>query len=336
MVPVQRPTAHRGEHVTAVALDVHVLLTQLQKPRIAQPDWARRMLEQCRDLSARVREARESDTPRRKTAREAMDRLSASLSAYAAELAERPTVARMKQFAHRLSVDYEELRAELKTEWAAFPVADGTRPLRLPPLKPVTWARSVFHGATGLLGVLMYQFVLTQSQALAIMGCLAATAVVLEVTRRLSRRWNRFLIERVFGLVARPWERHRTNSATYYTIALTLVVLVMPKVAAQVGVLALAFGDPAASLAGRKWGRRKLRGDKSLVGTLAFVAAAFLSVTGFLLLFAPEVGLWARLGMAATVAIVGAGVEVVGDRLDDNFTIPVVSSAVAALWLFLL
>jgi len=109
------------------------------------------------------------------------------------------------------------------------------------------------------------------------------------------------------------------------------VAFVMPKVAAEVGVLALAFGDPAASLVGQRWGTRKLWHDKSFAGTAAFVVAVLASTTVVLAMSAPELSVASRLMIAVMVAVAGAWAELFSERLDDNFTIPIMCSGVAAL-----
>jgi dolichol kinase len=328
VAPSLRTDPSELDALATVGLDLHRFISQLQRPRVQAAGWSDAALERCQDLSGRVAAMSGAATTRKRAAGEAMDRMTASLRAYAVELSSGPNAVRLKQFGRRLAEDYEDFRQEFRE----FRREDGTRPIRLPHVKPVTWARGVFHGLMGLSAVLLYQFVLTQAQAVTIMGVATFTAVTLEVTRRFSRRWNRFLIERVFGPVARPWERHRTNSGTYYTLALFIVAAVMPKPAAEVGILALAFGDPAASLIGRKWGSRKLWRDKSIVGTAAFVVFSFLATAVFLFLAVPGLSLASRLLLPAAVAGAGAVAELASERLDDNLTIPVLCASIAALW----
>jgi dolichol kinase len=314
--------------LAVVALDLHHLISQLQRPRIATAGWSAAALERCRNLSGRVAAIQAATTSRNRIAGEAVERVTAGLRAYAAELASGPNGRRLQKVGRRLAEDYEILRNELHE----FRHAHGVASFNLPHLQPVTWTRGVFHALTGLAAVLMYQFVLTQRQAVLVMGALALGVAAVEVTRRFSMRWNRFLVDNVFGRVIRPWERCRTTSATYYTLALFAIAVLMPRAAAEVGVLALAFGDPAASLIGRRWGVRKLFRDKSWAGTTAFVAASFAATAGFLVLAVPDVGGASLLLLPATVAAVGAGAELFSGRVDDNFTVPVLCSAIATLW----
>ena len=87
----------------------------------------------------------------------------------------------------------------------------------------------------------------------------------------------------------------------------------------------LAFGDPIASAIGYRWGRYRFKNGKSLVGSLAFLLASWTVLTIYLATFAampvPE---W--LLLAAVMGLAGAMVEVLVDKIDDNFTIPVAST----------
>jgi len=113
---------------------------------------------------------------RKVAAGESLDRLAEGLRAYRAELEESPKLARLNQFGRRLAEDYEDLRKELHEFQRT-----NALPIRMPYVKAVTWARSVFHGTMGLTAALMYHFVLTRSQSVMIIGILAVVAVTLEV-----------------------------------------------------------------------------------------------------------------------------------------------------------
>jgi uncharacterized protein (TIGR00297 family) len=113
-----------------------------------------------------------------------------------------------------------------------------------------------------------------------------------------------------------------------YPISLLTLALIFYRhlavVAAAWGVLGL--GDIMAAVAGERWGRRHLpfNGGKTWAGFLSFIG--FGAAGGFVLL------LWASAGMPVTKAlkigiaagIVGALVESLPIRLDDNVTVPFV------------
>ncbi|MBI5547246.1 MAG: hypothetical protein HY901_25470 [Deltaproteobacteria bacterium] len=202
---------------------------------------------------------------------------------------------------------------------------------KLGSLKPLIGARTTFHIVSGLVATVAYQFVLTRTQAEIVLLSLLGAFVILEVTRRMSGRWNHFLAGKVFHGIARPREYYRVNSSTLYVLGLALLTPAFSRPAVPTGVLILAFGDPAAAWLGKRYGTLKLYRSKSLIGSLAFVAAGTIVAGTFLLLFYPDLPLGRRLLAAAAASVVGAVAELFsGPKLDDNLTIPIASVLVAA------
>jgi dolichol kinase len=154
--------------------------------------------------------------------------------------------------------------------------------------------------------------------------------------RRVSARWNDRFVNGAFRHIARPGEAHQVPAATWYGLAIFLGAILYPKPALLLGALALGFGDPAAQIVGKRWGRRKLVGQKSVAGALGFVAAATCASAIFLLLTLPSGdplrGPGPLLGLSLLVGVVGATAEVLSGRVDDNFTIPM--AAGLAVWPF--
>jgi dolichol kinase len=131
-----------------------------------------------------------------------------------------------------------------------------------------------------------------------------------------------------FSRIAHPGERYRVNSSTWYATALVLLASFASPRAAEVGILVLAVGDPAAGVIGRAIGRIPLRANRSLEGTLGFVLVAGLLVVAWLLAF-DHLTTSATLIVAFTAAAAGALAELGSTELDDNFTIPLVSACAA-------
>jgi dolichol kinase len=203
---------------------------------------------------------------------------------------------------------------------------------RLQCLKTDNYARNVFHMTMGLTAVLLYEYVLSHRQASIVIVSLCATFLLLETVRRFLPSWNDFMVDRLFGAISRPWERHQINSSTYYTIGLVIVTLFFPKPVAQIAVLVLAFGDPMATLVGKRWGKRKVWNEKSYVGVGAFVLTSFVATTTFLLLVGGELTLGSKLSLALTVSLAGALAELVSERIDDNLTVPIFCAGIAYFW----
>jgi dolichol kinase len=229
--------------------------------------------------------------------------------------------ARVMALYDELSRAYElwlpEFRARASAMGMSFPVQASS-------VKPLIRARTLFHMAMGTLAICLYQFVINLRQAMIILLSLLSITIGLEVTRRIWSRWNHILLtSRVFHPIARPREYHTVNSSTWYLTALCLIAPVFSQPAVSAGVLILAFADPAAAWVGKRYGKRKLHRQKSLVGSLAFVVVAFAVASAFLLGFYPQFTLGQRLGAAALAATAGAVAELFSERIDDNFTVPI-------------
>lgn len=205
---------------------------------------------------------------------------------------------------------------------------------RLGSLKPLIGARTTFHMTSGVVALVLYQFLLTRFQSEIVLLSILGVFGTLEITRRFSKRWNHFLAAKVFHSIARPREYYRVNSSTLYVLALALLTPFFSQPAVLTGVIILAFGDPAAAWIGKRYGTLKLYRSKSLVGSLAFTATGTLLTCAFLLAFHQNLPLANRLLAAGLASLVGAVAELFsGPKIDDNFTVPVASTLVAALFI---
>ncbi|MBI4699783.1 MAG: hypothetical protein HY744_01230 [Deltaproteobacteria bacterium] len=256
-----------------------------------------------------------------------VDQISGALRTMVAELdAEHPIRRRLQAEWRALGAHYETLLEHVRRLRLAVP-----RSATLGHLKPRNLGRNAFHVGMGVLGIALYEFVLSRTLTLAIGGTLLASFLALELVRRHSVRWNERLWGRIFAPISRPGEAHRTCTSTWYLGGLMIGVWFFPQRAIELGTLVLAFGDPVASLVGKRWGRTKIWADKSLAGTLAFIAVSFGLCTAFICWRLPALGLASALGTAAAVSLAGALAELVSTKLNDNLTIPLVAGLVATL-----
>lgn len=194
--------------------------------------------------------------------------------------------------------------------------------------RPLNLPRSFFHACSGVLIVLSSEL-LAHETLLAIAASFAAVGWLLEGTRRIRPAWNRVLM-RLFRPVAHSHEAHGVNSSTWYATAWLLLLATTSVNAANVGVLALAFGDPIAGLVGRKLGRRKLLANKTVEGSIAFLLATT-TIGATYLAWLSGVTIGAALATAALAGLVGAVAELLSTRVDDNLSVPVLAGWAAAL-----
>lgn len=230
-------------------------------------------------------------------------------------------------------LDAREAIAPLYEAYARALTSCGGRARRL---HPTNLKRSAVHLASGLMVVAAFQWLFTPSSAFWTATAFVVWAWSLEAARRVSPRVNAWCMV-VFGPIARDHERYRVNSATWYGTALWVLAVTAFGPAGVLGLLALAVGDPVAGLVGRRYGQIRIVGGKSLEGTLAFALAAV--VAGYAYLFVFQAGLaplGTLLGLAFVCGVAGALVELLSTRLEDNFTIPVVTSWVGQIGLYLL
>jgi dolichol kinase len=197
------------------------------------------------------------------------------------------------------------------------------------PARPTNYKRSFFHVLSGLFALGLIVLLPGRSWLIGASGAFMLFAWTCEISRRRSERVNAILM-RLFAPVAHPQEAYEVNSSTWYVSALFLMALFAPMRAAELGVIVLAFADPAAGLIGRRFGRTRIRTGRSLEGTLAFVGAGTLAAGTWLVLHHG-----ASLGTAALIAgagaVVGALAEIVVTKLDDNFAIPVAATTAVAV-----
>ena len=100
-------------------------------------------------------------------------------------------------------------------------------------------------------------------------------------------------------------------------MSIFLCILLFAKVLAIVCILFMIFGDMAAALVGKMWGKTKLLAGKSLEGSAAcFIVCAAIALVK----------------LDPTIAIIGAFVativELIPFPIDDNLTVPLISGAV--------
>lgn len=220
------------------------------------------------------------------------------------------------------------LRTALLRAYAAWSAALAAWDVHVPALRPTNYARNLLHVASGTTAAIVLALFPWRTLLLAIITPVLVWAWTVEFLRRRNPGLNARVMA-VFAPVAHPHEWHRVNSATWYASALFLLAWADIPTASMVALVSLAWGDPAAAIVGRRFGRTRFANGRSVEGTAAFIAAASVASFVALRLGFPGVDLPLAVGMAAAGAVAGAVAELVSRRVDDNFSIPV-SAAVAA------
>lgn len=137
------------------------------------------------------------------------------------------------------------------------------------------------------------------------------------------------LRDRLKGLSNLTEEGHSLG-LILYAISYTLLAVLFPTephiVAA--GVLPMAYGDSAAAIAGRRYGRRELVNGKTLEGTLAMFSASLVALTLSLAYFSTlyPFTLVQMLSPALATAAVVAIAEVLSPKGLDNVAVPLLGA----------
>jgi len=184
---------------------------------------------------------------------------------------------------------------------------------------PAETARKWLHLAPGLLAFAV--------------GSLGFVGSVLLVLALLA--FNLWIFPRLGARrLYRPHEvaRDEAPGMIFYPVALLIVALAAPDrpeiLAGAWGLLA--FGDAAATLAGRRWGRRQLpwNPEKSWSGLVACLLASWAVVTLLVLWTVPgRYGAAQVVGAAAVAAVVAAIVETLPWAMDDNLSVTLLGGA---------
>jgi phytol kinase len=315
--------------LSAIVKEIRQFVSNIQRPKLKDLSWVTSTRQYSKQLESRIAELQEPLIARHGSFRKSLDEFTVSLRAYCAGLTEDTNNKQLNALYASLTRTYEDFLAQLPKL-----KLEGTVSLtRTAHLKPMNYSRNLFHALSGIGAVLLYQFFLTRPQAI---GCTLLAAVVLvslEVIRRYSSGWNKFLSEKIFRVLAHPSERHRITGSTYFLVGLAIITVLFPKPPVEVAVLILSLADPAASITGRLWGERKLYHNKSYVGSGFFFAVAWITTIIFLTVAARDFSTPYAVVVALIIAAAGTIVEVLSTRLDDNLTVPVVCALTAFLLL---
>ncbi len=159
-----------------------------------------------------------------------------------------------------------------------------------------------------------------------VLAVAAAIAVGVELARQFSgdfRSW----FERRLGFLLRPEEHRRVTGAATMAVGYALTAAFFPAPIAVTGILVTGVADATAAVLGKRYGRVRYPGGKTLEGSIAFFLVAWLLIMG-----AAGVGTLP----AAVAALAATVIEAPDLAVDDNLFLPLASAAavLGVIWLF--
>ena len=192
--------------------------------------------------------------------------------------------------------------------------------------------RRLFHASMGLSVVLVYQFLLTHSRAIYILGFCACVVYILEQIR-INYPELAGNIKIINKYLFRAEEQLKESAGVPYVMGILLTLISFPKVVALVAIYTLAVADPMSAIIGIKYGKTKVVQGKSLEGSLAFFVTSF--IITFLVFFwwtsYLQIMLSSVILLSFLVAFICSLFEMIPLRLDDNLTIPLFTAGMTLL-----
>lgn len=162
--------------------------------------------------------------------------------------------------------------------------------------------------------------------AASVLAAATMLALSVEVGRRASGRFAR-AFQRRLGPLLRDRETGRLTGATTLAIGYTAAALLFPGTPALAGILVAGLADAVAAVVGKRFGRVRYPGGKSLEGSMAFLAI----VMAMAVLLLPGGHPLVIVGLAVLLT----GLEALTLPVDDNLYLPPATAAAVHLALLL-
>lgn len=176
------------------------------------------------------------------------------------------------------------------------------------------------------LWMLLPMWFFPRALTVVLFGLLLAGNILVEYGTYQKWRWCGPIYHALFGKMMREKERKKgfhLSGAPYVLASAFMVSILFPMHIAMIGFTTMLLADVVAALVGRKFGRHKFNGPKSLEGSAAFWITGWVVLVFYGALFHMHWLMFAFGLIGLTVATLAEGFEK-QLHLDDNFSIPLV------------
>jgi dolichol kinase len=196
------------------------------------------------------------------------------------------------------------------------------------------FARKAIHLSSLLIPLIYWH--IGRKQALLILAPVTAGFFLVDVFKHFVPFLSTWY-HATFGTMLRHHElskdRLHLNGATWITLAAFVLIAFFPKTIAVAAFAMVSVSDTVAALVGKKFGRHRFGGQKSLEGSLAFFISA-IPIVSFIPGLPLPVGIVMALAGTISEALV---LKIAGFRIDDNLSVPLagaIAGVIAYAWLF--
>lgn len=159
-----------------------------------------------------------------------------------------------------------------------------------------------------------------------ILACCAFVAILLDLLKYYDKGFRR-LFFKIFGSMLRSKEIRRFTASSYILAAGLICAFAYSKWVMVMSMVFIILGDIAGAIFGKRFGRHKTVGKKTLEGSMAFFIAAYFGAIIFKLVVLHEAA-WSAIFMGALTATV---LEALPLGIDDNLSVPVLTGLLLQL-----
>ncbi len=198
-----------------------------------------------------------------------------------------------------------------------------------PTRKDLHLPRRFFHLFMGLCAGLIYKHYLTHQQAVHILG-IATCLFYIQEQIRLKYPEFKSIFSRINNYLLRAEEQLKESATIPYLMGLLLTILTFPKYMTLVAVFTLAISDPLSAVMGIMFGKTKLKENRSLEGSGSFFISTFLIHIFVLMDIYPDQSIKLTI-VSFLSSLIITWFDFLELKIDDNFTIPIVTAS--SLWI---
>lgn len=193
-------------------------------------------------------------------------------------------------------------------------------------------ARKIWH-ITGVFAMFVVWNLADKSTSMIILSVACLAFVAVDILRAKLPALNEFIVF-AFKPIMRESEVNRIAGTSYLLTGVMVCALLFPHEVVSLTLLFLGFADPIASFVGILYGKDKIFGQKSLQGTLAGYLVCV--TAGVCYLYSKDIPVDRILVFSFIAGLIGALAELIPvGKLDDNFTMPVISATGLSILFYL-